>query len=86
MPAKKDDQNMQAGSIQSIKAEIQSLAHQLWVEKWNAVEGADWLVDGRLRSELDELSRGELVRVKRLLARSAGKVGGERKYMTSSPV
>jgi hypothetical protein len=86
MSPKKDDQNTQASGVQSIKAGIESLAHQLWLRKRNAIEGVDWLVDGRLMADLNELSRGQLLRVKRLLARSIGKAGSNRKYMTASPV
>ena len=79
MPRRKDDQNTQGGGAQSIKADIQSLARQLWLAKCSASEGVDWLVDGRLTTELDELSRGQLVRVERLLATSIGRArsGGE---------
>lgn len=69
MSPKKDDQNMQASGVRSIKADIQSLAHQLWLRKRHTTDGVDWLVDGWLRDQLDELSWSELVRIKRLLLR-----------------
>lgn len=70
-----------------IKETIQALAHQLWVEKRKTMEGVDWLVDGRLTAQLDELSRSELLRVKRLLAQYVVASSGKR-YMTagSSPL
>ena len=86
MYPKKDDQNMQASGVQSIKADIESLAHQLWLRKRYATEGVDWLVDSRLMTELNELSRDQLLRVKRLLAKSIGKTRSNRKYMTAGPV
>lgn len=73
MSPKKYDQNAQAYGVHSLKADIQSLAHQLWIGKSHATTGADWLVDGRLTIQLDELSEGQLLRVKRLLAKSVGK-------------
>jgi len=72
-----------SGDVQSIRTSIQSLAHQLWVEKRDRIDGVDWLVDGRLRDELDELSKSELTRVNRLLARTIGKVAVRPRTMTS---
>lgn len=58
--------------VASMKAEIQSLAHQLWIRKRDSIrrEELDWLVDGRLMEELNDLSNDQLWRVDRLLAQS----------------
>jgi hypothetical protein len=86
MSPRKSDQNTKADSVQSIKADILSLAHELWTEQRNAATGVDWLVDGRLTIQLDELSMSELLRVKLLLVKSARKTRSNRKYMTGSPI
>lgn len=86
MSPKKFYQNAQVDGVDPIKADIQSLARQLWIAKRNTTAGVDWLVDWRLMSQLNELSKGQLLRVKRLLARSVGKARPDRKYRTGSPV
>ena len=55
------------GDVQSIKNVIQYLAHQLWLQKRHTTGGVEWLVDGGLTAQLDELSRSDLVHMKRLL-------------------
>lgn len=65
-----------------IKETIQALAHQLWADKRKTMEGVDWLVDGRLTAQLDELSRSELLRINRLLAQYVAAPSGKR-YMTA---
>lgn len=72
--------------LQSVKTSIVTLAHELWLEKRNTLnpEEVEWLVDGRLMEQLDELSKSELSRVERLLERSV--TGTGRRYMTGSPV
>ncbi len=51
------------------KTVIQSLAHELWLEKRAILGEAEvaWLVDGRLRDQLDRLTNEQLLRVKRVL-------------------
>lgn len=72
--------------LESMKTAIGSLAHELWLEKRNAFDPAEveWLVDGRLMSQLDELSKSELSRVERLLKCTVTRPG--RRYMTGSPI
>ena len=72
-----------SGDLQSIKETIQSLAHQLWHQKRHATGGVDWLVDGRLRDQLDQLSRSELVRIKRLLLRRGVQNPSDTRYMVA---
>lgn len=58
----------------STKVAIQSLAHQLWLNKRTSINPAEleWLVDGRLTDQLDVLSRAQLARVRRLLEWTVG--------------
>ena len=86
-PNRRSTKKQHAGrDLQSVKAAIGSLAHQLWLEKRNTLNPAEveWLVDGRLMGQLDELSKNELSRVKRLLERTVTFTG--KGYMTGSPV
>lgn len=71
---------------ESLKTAIGSLARELWREKRNTLDPAEveWLVDGRLMAQLDELSKNELSRVEKLLERSVTRNG--KRYMTGSPV
>lgn len=73
-------------ALRSTKAAIQSLAHQLWIEKRRIIpsEQLDWLVDRRLMDQLDGLSKSQLLRVKRLLARTV--VAPDTRHMTASAV
>jgi hypothetical protein len=75
-----------APDLESVKAAIGSLSHQLWVEKRDTLNPTEveWLVDGRLMGQLDELSKNELLRVKRLLERTVTRTG--KRYMTGSSV
>ena len=73
-----------SGDLQSIKKTIQSLAHQLWHQKRHTT-GVDWLVDGRLRDQLDELSRSELVRIKRLMLRRGVQNPSDTRHMVTRP-
>jgi hypothetical protein len=88
MEHKKDNgKKKQSGrDLQSVRASIGSLAHELWLEKRNTFNPAEveWLVDGRLMQQLGELSKSELSRVERLLKRTVPH--GERRYMTGSPI
>ncbi len=63
--------------LQSAKTAIGSLAHQLWLEKRKTFNPAEveWLVDGRLMGQLDELSNSEILRVERLLERTVTDTG-----------
>ena len=72
--------------LQTIKTAIGSLAQELWLEKRKTLDPAEveWLVDGRLMAQLDELSKSELSRVERLLERTVTPTG--KRYMTGSPV
>jgi hypothetical protein len=72
--------------LQSIKTAIASLAHDLWLEKRHTFNPGEleWLVDGRLKGQLDELSKLQLLRVQRLLERTVTRTG--RRYMTGSPI
>ena len=69
-----------------IKAMIQSLAYQFWLEKRKWCSNVDWLIDGRLMDQLDGLSGDQLLRVKDLLTWRA--VGGRLgpRDLTKSPV
>jgi hypothetical protein len=72
--------------LSTIRATIQSLAYQFWLEKGNWRSDADWLIDGRLTDQLDALSRDQLLRVKDLLTwRTVGVQFGVRE-LTRSPV
>jgi hypothetical protein len=77
------EQKPAGGDIQSIKEAIQSLALELWFDKRNTIEGVDWLVDGRLVAQLDELSKSQLLRIKRLLAQNIVRTPSVRRYMTA---
>lgn len=80
---KKEAEKRPAGSnIQATRETIQCLAYQLWFEKRNTVEGVDWLVDGRLGAQLDELSQSQLLRIERLLVNLV-KVLSRKPYMTA---
>ena len=68
MPNEEAEQTTADGDIQSIKEATQSLAYQLWLEKRDTMEGVDWLVDGDLMAQLDELSKSDILRIKQLLA------------------
>lgn len=70
-------------TVAAIKETIQSLAHQLWVEKHDALDGIDWLVDGRLTAQLDELSKSELLRVRRLLEQQVAQAPSGKRHMTA---
>ncbi len=72
--------------LDSVKAAIGSLARELWREKRKTLNPAEieWLVDGRLMQQLDELSKSELARVEKLLEQDLTRTG--RRYMTGSPV
>ncbi len=55
-----------------IKATIQTLAYQFWLEKRKWRSDVDWLIDGRLTDQLNALSRDQLLRVKDLLTWRTG--------------
>ena len=78
---KRSDRN-----LQSLKTAVASLAYELWLEKRNTFNPTEveWLVDGRLMGQLDELSTGQLLRVQKLLQRTV--THSERRYMTGSPI
>ena len=82
---KQEVEKKPAGDVEPIKEAIQSLAHQLWLGKRHTTGGVDWLVDGRLSDQLNELSRSELVRIKRLLLRKAVQIPSDTRYMTARP-
>jgi len=71
--------------LQLVKAAIASLAYELWLEKRSVLDAAEveWLIDGRLTAQLDELSRSQLSRVERLLERTVTHT--EKRHMTGSP-
>lgn len=71
------------GNTQSIKETIQSLAHQLWVDKRDTMEGVEWLVDGRLMAQLDQLAKSDLLRIQRLLTENAARIPAGNRYMTA---
>ncbi len=62
-PAMPKRQNLKTKTV------IQSLAHELWLEKRAILGEAEvaWLVDGRLRDQLDGLTNEQVLRVKRVL-------------------
>jgi hypothetical protein len=69
--------------MQSIKIAIQTLAYRLWLEKrafW--ADDIDWLVDGRLMDQLNELPKDQLLRVSELLSRKTGDKGKRIRLMT----
>jgi len=72
--------------LHSMKTAIASLAHDLWLEKRHTFNPGEveWLVDGRLMGQLDELSTVQIWRIKRLLERTVTRTG--RRYMTGSPI
>jgi hypothetical protein len=70
-------------AIQSMKQTIQALARQLWVEERDTMEGVEWLVDGRLMAQLDELSKSDLLRIQRLLEKQVGGMASGKRYMTA---
>jgi hypothetical protein len=74
------------GAVESMRQTIESLAHQLWIEKRNTMEGMEWLVDGRLTAQLEELSKSDLVRIKRLLANHVAGMPSGKRYMTAGSV
>lgn len=69
-----------------IKATIQSLAYQFWLEKRRLRSDVDWLIDGRLTDQLDALSRDQLLRVKDLLTWRKASVEFGGRQLTNSPV
>ncbi len=84
---KHSNKNQRAsGDLDSVKSAIGSLARELWRDKRNTLDPAEveWLIDGRLMAQLDELSKTELLRVERLLERSVTRTG--KRHMTGSPV
>jgi hypothetical protein len=72
--------------LSSIKATIQSLAYQFWLEKCNWRSDVDWLIDGRLTDQLDALSKDQLLRVKDLLAWRTEHVPFGVRELTKNPV
>lgn len=87
MEHKKHRTKKSAGrDLQPLKSTIASLAYDLWLEKRNTFgpTEVEWLVDGRLMGQLDELSAGQLLRVQKLLERTVTR--SEPRHMTGSPL
>ena len=71
-PANRTSEVSAQSDLPSIKTAIQTLAYPLWFEKRaSGADDVDWLVDGRLADQLDELPKEQLLRINGLLRRTA---------------